>query len=87
MMKVPKVEMDLSTNPVDVIHAFSQRELESGICVLLGRSFAGSLPAKGQTDFMDTLLRGQNQPAQASDKMTPWTELDPCDTAPPGQSC
>ena len=81
------VEMDLSSNPVVLIHAFAQRELESGICVLLGRSFAGSVRAKDLTDFLDPLRNGQNQPAQATDEMTRWTELDPCDTVPPGQSC
>jgi hypothetical protein len=66
-LKTARLEMDLASNPVDVIHTFAQRELESGICVLLGRSFAGSAPTQGH--------------------MTPWTELDQCDTSPPGQSC
>jgi hypothetical protein len=48
-LKIARQEMDLVSNPVDVIHAVAQSELESGICVLLGRAFAGSTP--GQDDI------------------------------------
>jgi hypothetical protein len=86
-LKIARQEMDLASNPVDVIHAFAQRELESGICVLLGRSFPANVPARGLTDFLDTLHMTQDQPVEATHDMTPWTELDPCDTVPPGQHC
>src|SRR4051794_36857719 len=36
-VKIARQEMDLGTNPKDVLHAFAQQQLESGICVLLGR--------------------------------------------------
>jgi hypothetical protein len=86
-VKIKRLEMDLASNPVDVIQAFVQSELESGICVLLGRAFAGTVPAKGLTDFLNAAHKAQDQPAEATSNMTPWTILDPCDTAPPGQSC
>jgi hypothetical protein len=86
-VNIAQQETDFVANPVDVIHAFAQREMESGICVLLGRTFAGSVPANGPTGFLDMLQGPQDQLAEAINNMTPWTELDPCGTVTPGQSC
>jgi hypothetical protein len=41
-VKVAHQEMDLGSNPKDVLHAFAQQQLESGICVLLGRNINGA---------------------------------------------
>lgn len=41
-VNVARQEMDLGSNPKDVLHSFAQQQLESGICVLLGRNINGA---------------------------------------------
>jgi hypothetical protein len=43
-----------------------------------------SLP---EPSAMHTENSAPAQPAESSDQMTNWSELDPCDTSPPGQPC
>jgi hypothetical protein len=74
---IAQQEMDLVADPVAVIQTVASRQLESGLCVLLGRSVAGEQAG----------AQGPIQPGEAADNMTPWTELDSCDTSPPGQLC
>jgi hypothetical protein len=58
--------MDLVADPVAVLHTVAQRELESGLCVLLGRM---STPAEPQPLNVD----GENSALPA---------LSPCDVRP-----
>ena len=41
-VKIAHQEMDLGSNPKDVLHTFAQQQLDSGICVLLGRNINGT---------------------------------------------
>jgi hypothetical protein len=40
-----------------------------------------------EPSVMHTENSALDQPAASTDQMTNWSELDPCDTSPPGKSC
>jgi hypothetical protein len=91
--------LDLTADPPAVLHAVAQSELESAICMVLGSAGVPQRPEPIKVHTENSALP-QPEPVNVhtensalpqaddeADSMTPWAELDPCDTSPPGQSC
>jgi hypothetical protein len=70
-----QVGFDLVDNPPSVIQAIVPAVVQMDLCHLFGGPTWRAEPWPWARQIA------------VADEMTPWTELDPCDTAPPGQSC
>jgi hypothetical protein len=89
-VKIEQQDMDLLANPVSVIQTVAKTQLESGICVMLGRwansDDLGRAPY-GESVNVHTENSALPAPVATDDDMTNWAELDPCDSSPPGKPC
>jgi hypothetical protein len=95
------VDFDLVDNPAAVVQAIVPNVLHMDLCYLLGGSIASTY--LGPTDIstneplqnfapvqpanVHTENSALEQSAESTDHMTNWSELDPCDTSPPGKAC
>jgi hypothetical protein len=101
-VSLKRVEFDLSDDPHAVVKAIVPNVLHMDLCQLFGDSTIGYGPitpsSHPSADMSDGFLAlpqwtddDTEQPAlvgsDANDGMTPWTELDPCDTTPSGKPC
>jgi hypothetical protein len=96
-----RVDFDLSDNPQLIVKTILLNVLQMDVCQLFGGSTIGngpivpsSHPSADTIAETSALPQWANDytehpalPAPATDDMTPWTELDPCDTSPSGQPC
>src|SRR5262245_17831170 len=78
-------ELDLPADPPAVLRTVAYTELGSSVCMLLlsGKSVTRVEVVANVHTENSALPRV----TVAVDEMTPWTELDACDTSPPGQGC
>jgi hypothetical protein len=95
------LDVDWGTDPHRVIRAILPTMLQMDLCELFGGSTIGygpiapsSHPSADMSDGYLALpqwayvyIEHPAPSAPATDDMTPWTELDPCDSSPPGRAC
>jgi hypothetical protein len=95
---IARVELDLGPEPAAVVATVMPHALQLALCSVLGDLSGASAPQSvasyeermfsGPSTNVHTENSALTQPAnEADDDMTSWTELDPCDTSPPGQGC
>jgi hypothetical protein len=97
MVAFPQRALDLTADPPAVLRAIAHSEIASTICALLGNDSLSHMPIRDNVHTENTALppsvnvhtenSARPQTTVEDDEMTPWTELDPCDTSPPGQGC
>jgi hypothetical protein len=100
-VSLKRVEFDLADDPHAVVKAIVPNVLQMDLCELFGGSKIGygpiapsSHPSADMSDgylalpqWADDYVEHPALSAPATDDMTPWTELDPCDSSPPGRAC
>jgi hypothetical protein len=64
------------------VNVHTENSALAGADIETTQDFARSVRSKSIEENADL-----QQEAGASDDMTPWTELDPCDSSPPGKPC
>jgi hypothetical protein len=74
-LAIDRIEMDLIADPTEVIKTFVPNTLQMELCYLLADTSG------------DSVLNPPRYYMDIEDGSTSWTELDPCDTSPPGKPC
>jgi hypothetical protein len=96
------VGFELADNPTAVIQTIVPHVLQMDLCSVFGGSTATIVGMPPTSIWINNALgkiepvqpvdvhtenSALDQPAESTDQMTNWSELDPCDTSPPGQPC